>query len=158
MVAFWRRHWWVDLLLGIASAVALRQASSFGLLRTGEANELYVAIASTSAALGTLAITPIAIVLALTPGPRLRALLAHHVAIVRRAMSWTVFANLLAVATSLVGLAVDVEGHPVLWLRASALSFEGAALLAMARLVWFFVAMLVVDEVDKDVPHQVDAA
>ncbi len=103
-----------------------------------------------SAALGTLAITPIAIVLALTPGRRLRSLLEHHVKMVRRAMAWTVLSNLAAVASGMGGLLLDSNDHPVALLRVSTVGLEAAALMAMARLVWLLVALLAVDEVDKD--------
>ena len=97
----------------------------------------------------TLAITPIAIVLALTPGPRLRSLLRFQIKPVRGAMSWAVVSNLLAVAIGIVDLIIDSKDHadqPARWIMAT---FEFAALLAMVRLVWFFVSLLILDEVDQ---------
>jgi len=148
-MGFWRRHWWADVILGVVAATALRTAPHT-IIRVGDAGAVYAAVVAASAALGTLAITPIAIVLALTPGRRLRALLEHHVRSIRNAMAWTVLSNLAAVALGICGLVVDSAAHVVTPLRIGALALEAAALLAMARLVWFFVALLAVNEVDHD--------
>jgi hypothetical protein len=149
MLGFWRRHWWADVLLGLAAVLMLWHFLDRGLLHGGDAGSLFVVVSTASAALGTLAITPIAIVLALTPGPRLRALLDHQVAVVRRAMVWTVFANLLTVAIGVVGISTDDRVHVEVPVRVLALTFEASSLLAMARLVWFFAALLRLDDVDK---------
>jgi outer membrane protease len=121
-------------------------------LHGGDPSTLYLAVVTASAALGILALTPIAIVLALTPGPRLKALLDNKMDVVRQAMAWTVVANLLAVAIGIVGIASDEVMHAHLWMRVVATGAEFVSLMAMARLVWFFVALLRLSHVDQTEP------
>jgi hypothetical protein len=139
----------MDIIVGLACSALIWVAWTDSILQVGDPTSMYLAIVTASAALGTLAITPIAIVLALTPGPRLKALLAHHIALVRTAMAWTVLSNLCAVAVALTGLVIDSETDALSWLRATAFALELAALCAMGRLVWFFTALLTVDELDR---------
>lgn len=149
-LGWWRRQWWLDLFLGLGAATLLYRAVDGGALQGGDAVALYGAVVGASAALGTLALTPVAIVLALTPGPRLHALMAHHLATVRRAMTWTVMASLAALALGVVGLAVDSATAQHGGLRLAAVSAQFASILAMARLVWFFLALLTVEELDRE--------
>jgi hypothetical protein len=68
---------------------------------------------------------------------------------VRNAMSWAVVANLLAVAIGIADLVTDSSEHPEAVVRFALVTLEFAALLSMARLVWFFVSLLAIDEVDR---------
>jgi len=150
---FWRRNWWCDLLIGAAGSVVVWWAGGPGdVLHKGDPSSLYLAVVTASAALGILALTPIAIVLALTPGPRLKALLDNQMDLLRRAMTWTVMANLLAIAIGVLGLALDGTDQGRGWLRIAALGAEFVSLLSMARLVWFFAALLRLSHVDQSVP------
>ena len=139
MTKFWRQHLWMDLVVGLLAALIAFVVTDHGTLHTGDATNLYIAVVSASAALGAFAVTPIAIVLALTPGPRLKALLNHQMDQMRRAMGWTVAINLIAIAVGLIGIAIDSADHAYGPLRFLALAIELAALLAVSRLVWFFV-------------------
>ncbi len=145
---FWRKHWWFDILLGATGALLLDLAFRNTLL-TGNVSIFFLAVVTASAALGALAITPIAIILALTPGPRLKSLMKHHVDMIRHAMSWTVFANLFTVLIGILGISTNsssITQHPI---GVAALIAEFSALLAMGRLVWFFVALLRVNGADR---------
>lgn len=68
---------------------------------------------------------------------------------VRAAMSWAVVVNLLAVSGGVIDLVTDSSDHPEELVRWTLVTLEFAALLSMARLVWFFVSLLVVDDTDK---------
>ncbi len=75
-------------------------------------------------------------------------MLRHQVGLVRRAMFWTVLTNLVAVALGTIGLASDSVTATLPSLRFLTVASELTALLAMLRLVWFFVALLSLHEVD----------
>jgi hypothetical protein len=151
VVKFWRKYWWCDVVLGGSAGFLTWRLGGRGVLHVGDPSTLYLVVVTASVGLGILALTPIAIVLALAPGPRLRALLDNQMDIVRRAMTWTVMANLLAIAIAVLGVATDEKVHSVLWLRVVATGGEFVSLLAMARLVWFFVALLRLSHVDETV-------
>lgn len=140
-------------MIGCLGAGALRLLAPDGVISEGDATALFGAVVAASSALGTLAITPIAIVLALTPGPRLKALLSQHLTIVRVAMGWTVLCNLLAVAVGVIGLAADNGKNGDDAVRFLVVALEFASLLAMCRLVWFFLALLRLDDVDRSANH-----
>lgn len=150
MLRLWRRRWFLDVIIGLPLAFAIRQLFPDSAIRRNDATGLYTGVIQASAALAALAITAVAIVLALTQGPRLRALLRYHAAAVRVAMLWTVVANLSAVAIGIVGLSSDTTTDPVAMLRVLAVGIQFAALLAMLRLVWFFVSLLELNEVDQE--------
>jgi hypothetical protein len=145
----WRRRAGLDVPLGALLTALTDWLAPHSIFRSGDASALASGVIVASAALGALAITPVAIVLALTPGPRLRALMRSQVTKVRNAMSWAVVANLLAVAIGIADLVTDSSEHPEAVVRFALVTLEFAALLSMARLVWFFVSLLAIDEVDR---------
>jgi hypothetical protein len=145
----WRRHPALDLPMGLGFAALTDWLAPHSIFGTGDTSALASGVIVASAALGALAVTPIAIVLALTPGPRLRALMGYQLAKVRSAMSWAVIANLLAVVGGVLDLITDSSASPEPPLRWAIVSLEFAALLSMVRLVWFFVSLMVVDEADR---------
>ena len=146
---WWRRHDQVDVGLGLVADAAIWLTTPHSVLRRGDASGLAGGVIVASAALAAMTLTPIAIVLALSPGPRLQALLRYHRATVRRSMAWAVMLNLTATGVGVLDLSVDSGTYPVLPLRWVVVSAEVAALFAMARLMWFFLSLLLLDEVDK---------
>lgn len=119
------------------------------MLHQGDASTLAGGAITASVALAAMTLTPMAIVLALSPGPRLQSLLRFHRQTVRRSMGWAVALNLVATCAGLLDLIVDTNKDPILWVRWAMVSGEVAALLATARLMWFFLSLLLIDEVDK---------
>jgi hypothetical protein len=55
----------------------------------------------------------------------------------------------LGVAGGIIDLITDSSVHPEQAMRWLMVTLEFAALLSMARRVWFFVSLLTVDEVDR---------
>jgi hypothetical protein len=148
MIGIWRRRLWLDLVLGAIISGVAELVSPKGLLHSGDPGSLYIAAVTSSAAFGAFAVTPIAIVLALAPGPRLKALLNTQMDAVRRAMAWAVILNVVAVGIGVFGIAVDSNQDPEAWLRYISFALELAGLLAVARLVWFFVSLLHLQRID----------
>lgn len=145
----WRRLTVLDLPLGGIACGILGLTFPHTIFSHGDATALASGVIVASAALGALAITPIAIVLALTPGPRLQALMKSHLGRVRQSMSWAVVVNLLSLTMGIIDLVVDSASHPETVIRWLVVGAEFASLLAMARLVWFFVSLLSVDSTDR---------
>lgn len=144
---WWSAHVWVDLVAGgvVASAYwiwRLADGEAIVVLDGDGRATLYTALAGIAAALLAFGITPVAIVLALTPGPRLSALLKYHGEAVRRTLMAALWSLVSFLVVSVAALAGDTGARDVAWLRYLLLAVAVQALLSILRLLQTFSLLL----------------
>lgn len=143
----WGAAVWVDPLFAVAGALAyffwrVAGGNPAVSLDPSARGVLFGTLAATAGALLAFGVTPIAIVLALAPGPRLKALLQHHGDELRRTLLAMLWGYLAVMAVAILGLAIDTGAGSARWVRYLLLAATIQALIATARLVRTFGLLL----------------
>lgn len=159
----WGARPWIDLIVGgvVAVGYAVWRAAGGGplvVLDEGDRQQLYVVVAGAAGALLAFGITPIAIILALAPGPRLRALLARFSGEIRRTLMAALWLLLALLVASISAIAIDTGGSSEGWIRFIVLALAVAALLAIVRLVRMFGLLMRNIGLDNETQHRADVS
>jgi hypothetical protein len=148
-----RRQKLIDAAATIALVGALCLAApDDSVLFAGDATTLYGTVTGAGSAIAALALTPIAIVLGLSSGERLRALLRQHNGELRTTSTRAVAANLFAAALGVIGLVIDNSTTTLWWLRLLAVTVLLFGFLAVLRLARAFASVLEVHAKDTHEP------
>lgn len=147
LVDRWGVHPRIDYIVGAGVAGGYLLFRALGgepvvVLEPDSRAALYGVLAGAAGALLAFGITPIAIVLALTPGDRLKALLKYHNDEIRATLMAALWSLLALLVVSIVCVATDTGGASASWLRYVLLTVATVALLRTARLLRLFGLML----------------
>lgn len=139
----WSKNPWIDAAIGTTVSLAylgwrLAEQAPLAVLGPGDRGTLYATIAGLAGALLAFGLTPVAIVLALAPGPRLKALLRHHDDELRRGLMFLLGAVLILLVVTVVALATDTGSHSARWVRYLVLASAVPSGLGVARVILQF--------------------
>ena len=146
IVAWWRRNFWSDVLVGIVVAVALAMLVD----SADDPATAYQVAGGLGVSLMAFVVAPVATVVGLRSGRRFRAFGDAQTGRLLSTMKWTFVVGMALLATTLLGALLDTRQDSTAWLRWAALAGGLAAMLASARLVWFFTTFLRVAQASND--------
>ena len=144
----WRRQRVLDLVIASACFGVL-QVTAPGLLQDGNPNPVVVGLAAFGLASSLLVAVLVAAAMVLPAGPRLLALVKAQSRQLRRATSWALGLDMLLLISAVVDVCTDTANLPEVLLRCTLVVATVSALLAMARLAWFFSSIRRLSEVDS---------
>jgi hypothetical protein len=155
----WAGQPWWDALAGFAVALGCFAYNALAdspivVLDSDSRTAIYTVLAGFAGAVLAFGFAPIAIVLALAPGPRLGALLKHHHQELRRALLGVVWSALALIAASIAALALDTGEQTASWVRYVVLAAGVSVLLTSAALIRTFGLLLLNIGKDQQSDHQ----
>lgn len=153
---FWSAHPGFDLIVGIAVTVAYFLGRRSNIVppivkaSPGQLTAIYQTTVGAGVSFLAFGMTPVAIILGLSPGPRLTVLLrtrSSDIAPVFVAALWRILA---LVCCGACGLLFDVPGAPGRWPRYLTLALAIASVSAIARMIDTFSTLLRLIAVDRE--------
>lgn len=129
------------LAIGVLVFIGMHFASPTSVLRTGDGSTLYTAVGAAAAAIATLGLVPMSIIVVLS-GQRVQKLLQAKGDEIRKSLRAGVVLHLLAAAASVALMAFDSDATPLVNARCVSIALFASALDATLRVVVEFLAIL----------------
>jgi hypothetical protein len=129
------------VIVAVATFVSLHAASESSTLRTSDGSALYTAIGAAAAAIATLGLVPMSIIVVLS-SQRVQRLLSAKSDDIRKSLRAGVVLHVLAAALSVALMAFDSAETPLVNARCGAVALFAIALDATLRVVVEFLAIL----------------